>query len=419
MTTTDPTPLDGPVDPPDGPADPSHIRGRGFLDSGLYDDAIAELTQALGRAPASVAVIRDLAKAHLLRWRRALDAGGSAAPHATGTAALPSSDSAESERLLRRALELSPDDREAHGLIAQLRRVQEQQRHQRTRRGGPSRLIALGALISLIAAFGLVLIVYRSAPNPSRPHPDPPGAAIADLGGPSGGSFEGPRGEELVLELLPGELHQGVTLSPTHVELKLYSTAWFEYRGLLHNGTRDVISELEARIELFEEDGTVILTDHKTLLGDHEAPLRPGDVLPLGGTERATPAARRLRFTLTASKRAPSDDVEVPLQWGMPTPAGASLQVTQRRHRQNPHMGASWFVRYDLQVLNTGTNPVESLKFEARFLDAEGKQIATDDSWIVGPDDPPLPPGVAYGGTVLEIVERQPASIELWVARYE
>lgn len=412
--------------PPDGdeasePRDPHEVRGRGFLDSGLYDDAITELTSALESAPSDLPVIRDLAKAHLLRWRRALETGAASSAHPDAAA----SDQERAEGLLRLALDQAPDDRQSHALIAQLRRVQEQHARRRSRRGGRFGAFGFGLALALLAA-GLAgaLFVFRSAPSPppDRPEVRQPSVVTPEVGDPV--VFKAPDGADLVFELVAGPAHVGLSLEPTQVELKLYSTAWFGVEGLIHNGTDDVITELEARAELFAEDGTVLLTEHQTLLDEHEAPLRPGDVLPVGGTERATPEARRLRLTITASKRGPApasfeEDQVVPLRWGMEAPDGVELEVTRRRQRQNKHIGASWFVRHDLLVRNTGSVPVSSLKFESRFKDASGAQITTDDSWIVGPDDPPLQPGAAYGGTVVEIVDREPAEVELWVARLQ
>ena len=167
-------------------ADDHFTRGAGFAARGLWDDAIAELTEARELAPTRLDVSLELARAHHRRGQR--------------------DDQTQAERIARLALEWEPTNATAFALLAEL---DAGQRARRTRRrvalvGGLAALGLLGAYLVARPAPELDVPSTRSAPPAPRAAPTPP-AGAPDPGCPQHSVFV--HGHGCVpqdLEIVPG-----------------------------------------------------------------------------------------------------------------------------------------------------------------------------------------------------------------------
>jgi hypothetical protein len=322
-------------------------RGRGFLDHGLLDDAVRELTEAAALSPADPQTALDLARAHAARWR---DAGDEA-------------DRRAADRLARRCLALDPANEGAFGVLRALK----------SRRGRWPWL----AVAALVVIGGVVALLRAPAPRPASTAgapatpataaaPATPATAAAPAHGPLPVTLEGDR--ELVW--MPGESR-----------LDVYGAeAFYTVEGLLRNDGQRVLHHFQVKVEPLDAAGHALGTETVDLPGLLETDLRPRDTSSLFVTRTADArtAAVRLHVENVEAVERTAWPPSRPLKfaWSVPQPKGVDLVVRERQTENVPDtLQGGYYHEVVLEVTNPNQAPIRRLELRLRRLDAAGRTV--------------------------------------------
>jgi hypothetical protein len=341
-----------------------HQRGLGFLRHRRWADAVDELSAAGALAPDRLDVLHALASAHAGRWHQRR--------HPT--------DREAAESLARRCLDLAPDHEPSFVLLNTL---------DPAARTGPSRrwlkpalLLGLG-LVVLVGVMG----VWDRRPAPVAPAPVSNAPKPAPL-------------VEVPVSLVPDAKSTGMRLDARLSQLSNYeaSSYYKQAIALTNTGTTEW-QALTLQAEYLDADGTVIAQKSLTALPDHRAAVRPGDVHLFNDIQRATPRLQHVRLRVLVRQEVPIKAAKLmprPLAptWAAEAPDGVMLAFRERSGAVSRNaVLATVFVKPVVEIENSGSVTVKTLRMAISLYDAAGKLLGTRDHLAVSGEGMALPPG--------------------------
>jgi tetratricopeptide (TPR) repeat protein len=337
-----------------------HKRARHYIEVSRWDDAIAELTQAIALRPQEPDVRFALAEAHAGRWA---DDGRSA-------------DKQQAERAIRKVLEQQPDRKEAYALL---------QRLDKPRSGRRNALwIGMAGVVGLVAVMvslddgflrpdKMLRKALRSATRP------------AVVAGQTAGSDYSPVSEvDIPFQWDDSDKGQGLRASvrvsrlTRHKEPSLYN-----YAVLLTNQGHAVIDKLTVRLTYRSSGGAPLKEETVELLNSAYVPMRPGDELATG--------SMRLVPKETASVKASvvmRDEVEAPaafepgtpepVTWTVAKPGHVAIDVRKRYESLKPFLaGDKKSYEGHFELHNLGKGAISELEMAADILDRQDHVLKT------------------------------------------
>ncbi len=374
-------------------------RGEGYLQHDLLEEAIEELTLAVGLRPLDAAPALLLARAHAARWRRE----GRTADRERATV------------LAHRSLALDPESQEAYALLGTLKPA----------RSSRSRLAALIAAVVLVALLGggvLAGLMVRAPAPPATPEVTAP-AEVSPAVSPSRVAGK----SSLPVTVVPSSILPDLTLDTWSSELQqLSDSASFRLSSELVNGSDQLLKSASGELLLIAQDGSVVYQKSFDILGSYHPRLRPGDrhafyhntylsPLPEG---YQTPVRAEVRITEVSALQAAASYPEaeaVPLDWDVPHPAELEVSLHQRSSTAQPSLSGV-FHRGEYEVRTTPqSGSIERLKLRITYLDADGGIIGTDESYAVASSEPPMPPGSVRLVGFIESLSAAPAEVRISV----
>lgn len=352
-------------------------RAEGYREFQRWDDAIAELEQAVALEPLNLKAIDELAQTHRQRYFQKRQ------PR----------DRQAAEQLARQCLQLDPSYRPALELIDQLDQ--------------PHGLIALlqspamGFVLLMIFGLGGVSWGLVSFFQQRQTVSDPP-LAVQE----STPETEDNTGTEVLtipVDWQTTSALEGLILEREQSELSNYAAgkSFYEIQILLLNNSDQEIDELTANIELLDAEDRVLLSQSQEILPDYDATLRPGDRYTWSWITDTPSQVRQARLTVTQAKTVPAANAYSPspaidLAWVIPQPSDFQLVARERvaslsefgRDRQTHHLEA--------ELTNTGEVAISRLKIRITYFDDQGQAIRNDEQFVVLPrQDLPLLPDQA------------------------
>lgn len=355
-------------------------RAEGYAEFRRWDDAIAELEQAIELEPLNLEILYFLAESHRQRYQKR-------GKERDRTAA---------DELARQCLQLEPSHRAAMELLVALDQP----------RGLPKWLRLPKATVALLVLAGVgVLGGYQlwqdGQPRPVVDAPEStavPEQVVASPAAPTSGAQE----LDIPVEwVVPPEL-KGLSLAQTTSRLTNYQSgkSFYTVQTVLVNESDQELAKVNGVLDLLNDQGRVLASESRSLLDTYQAPLRPGDRHAWNWLTQtsATVSALRLQVstveaTPAAARYGPSPEKE--FLWDIEPPADLQLQVQERRSATRKYgMGEDRVTHKAILVFtNTGNAPVQGLKVQIRRYDGAGQAMESHDRYVVTRQAPPLLPG--------------------------
>jgi len=370
-------------------------RGLGYLQHGRHDDAVRELSAAAALAPERTDILQAAACAHRDRYR--------ARGHAE--------DRSKAERFARRCLELDPTYQPSFVLLNELDGTAAETVTPEV--PGPIRnrnALLAAMLLAALIAFVVALLVVRLPPPAggaarvavpevlsSAPPvaPQPPQVVVPDA-------------PAAPVEFVVPEALAGLKLSARRSKLDYYGDhGFYKLFGEVRNGSTLEFHQLKALVEVLDDQGTVVAADTTSILSDHEADFRPGDVLVHDSLTRVTKPATKARVTIQDYEGEPAGTAyasprPVSAKWAFERPEDLNIAVAERSSSR----AASGYFAAEFAITNTGTRPIKLMKFQMRYLDKAGQQLATGEFYLTITSQPSLPVGETWArATIHEVPE--------------
>ena len=391
-------------------------RGRGYLDHGLLDDAIAELRSAVVLRPLDAGMMLALAEAFAARFAARSDPD----------------DRQEADQLAKQALELDPALQGAFALRRQLADAGTSGSasaaavgEQATSRSPllPLLLMAGGA-VAAVALVGVVLLfVVRTGPAeaPVAPMVQEPATVAAVEAAPPAERFRG----QISAEVAPYAALPELALAPQQVELSEHPDSWaLKVNGRLQNGSDKLVTTARAQVELLAADGTVVhAKDFKVF---DNLTLRPGDteawytlVYEEGYADGyQTPVSAR--FSILSAEldaAAASYPPAAPADWawgeGVQHP-GLDVNIEERFVRTSDGILGQVFFEgvYEVTVAESSA-AVKTLRLQFTFLGEDGAVLLEDEQLVVFSSEPSMQPGEMRVQAIHSPLPKAPAAVKL------
>jgi len=379
----------------------AYTRGQGHLRYCNYGDAIRELEDACSLAPRNVEHLHALAQAHAARYRQSDE----------------ESDLTTAIALCNRTLAISATHEPSFGLLAGLKKSQA--KPGLTKKGW--------LLIAGVAVAGGGIALAMAPPRDEHAPPPSHAASVAEdasdePGAPLAGSPAGSPAVEKELTLdVEWVGREGLEFTAVQSQHNNYDdSSFYRLAATVKNTGTTEVSELKLKLQMLDAAGEPVgLPESVEAIRSYEAMLRPGDTAGFDQLHRSSHEAASVRMTVSkldaqpAPKRYP-DLVDVPLAWPDGLRPDWDLKVGERSHRVSSGFSTSNF-NGSFELRNVGDRVVRGLKIRANFLDAQGKQIAHDETYVVTNQEPPLPGGQSRSFVVLEGIPEGYASYQLQV----
>ncbi len=370
-------------------------RGMGFVDHGMWNDAVEQLREAAALAPSRVYLLHALANAYFCRGRdnKSKD------------------DMQQAEAWARRCLDLDPQYQAAFILLGEIKDQNIAESEGLSTRKAAMTLVGSlvlcvvgGSVASIIAVIiepslaedqntttetdsvvvndNLVVPVAATQPKDTKPVPLQPSAG------------------NLPVDFNPGRWKGQVALDLREVNNKVYTDkAYFSWKGLIENTGNLEIDEVTAKLELINGSDEVLVSDIITLVDDYKPALRPGDVNTFYTTKGSEAAVERAKVTITNVKAEPAakgyaKSKLISPKWAVKKPANLNIEVRERftSHSHNDMMNSGFF-KAAWEIKNTGSTPIRTVKVGLRLMDGNGTTL-DDSSWLVAfSSSPTIRPG--------------------------
>lgn len=369
-------------------------RGLGYLQHGRHDDAVTELEKAAALAPERTDILYAAARAYRERYR---------VRHR-------GDDRRAAEAFARRCLELDPTHDDCFRLLNDLDgtsttttpvTVVAQPMRQKSM---AAILLALGVAL-FIAVVAVYLLARQGPPASVAVAPSPPAVVAEAI--PST-TVAVPDVPGVPVQFVVPEALAGLELTARRSRLDYYSEGGFyKLEGAVVNHSRLELEELKAFVEVLDDSGTVVATDSATILSSHEANVRPGDVWVFDTLCRVAKPATKARVTLQDYEADPAASSyakpePVPVTWAFERPADLQVAVAER----SSALTGSGYFQTEFAITNVGTRPIKLMKFQMRYLDAAGKQLATRDFYLTITSKASLPVGETWArATINQVAE--------------
>jgi len=372
-------------------------RGLGYLQHGRHDDAIHELEAASALAPERTDLLYATARAYRDRYR---------VRHG-------SDDRSQAELYARRCLELDPQHQQSYQLLNDLDGMSVSVTAQPVAAGRNFRWLLLpGAVVGLLV---FVLLWFLSSAPATHVAPPAPPVVVAEAV-PST-TVAVPDLPAVPVQFVIPDALSGVELKARKSRLDYYGDGGFyKLTGELVNHSKLEFEELKAFVELLDDAGTVVASDASTILSSHEASVRPGDIWVFDSLTRVAKPATKVRVTLQDYEAGPAatsyaTPKPVPVTWAFERPADLQVEVSERSSSKS---GSGYF-QTEFAIKNVGTKPIKLMRFQMRYLDAAGKQLATREFFLTITSKASLPVGESWARATINRVPESFAKYELAV----
>lgn len=341
-----------------------HQRGMGFLRHRRWADAVEELKAASALAPDRLDVCHALASAHAGRWhqdRHPVDRDAA-------------------EALARRCLDLAPDHEPSFVLLNALDAP--------ARSGSPRRWLKPALLlgISLVSLAG-AMAAWDRRPATVSAVPASTAARPAPL-------------VEVPVSLVADAKAAGIRLDARLSQLANYETSSYYKQAIaLTNTGATEWQTLTLQAEYLDADGAVIAQKPVTALANHKASVRPGDVHLFNDLQRTTPRLQQVRLRVLVRQEVPIKAAKLvprPLEatWATAAPAGVKLAFRERSGAVSRNaMFSTVYVKPVVEIENTGSVTVKTLRMAISLYDAGNKLLGTWEHLAVSGEGMSLPPG--------------------------
>ena len=362
-------------------------RAEGYAEFRRWDDAIAELEQAVELEPLNLDILYFLADGYRQRYQK----------RGQGR------DRTAADALARQCLHLEPSHRAAMALRVALDQPRGLQKWVRLPKAKLTILVLVG-----VGGLGSYQLWYDRQPHPTpRPavtHPPEPSATpepiIASPTPPTTGTQE----LEIPVELVVPPKLKGLSLQQTTSRLTNYPSgkSFYTVQTLLVNESDQELAKVSGRLALLDDQGQVLESESRSLLDTYQAPLRPGDRHAWDWLTQTPATVRAMRLQIStveatpaAARHAASPTIE--LRWDIAPPADLQLQVQERRSTTRKYgFGEERLTHIAiLAFTNTGNEPVQRLKVQIRRYDETGQALEHHDRYVVTHQVPPLLPGAS------------------------
>ncbi|MEM7067071.1 MAG: hypothetical protein AAF572_28400 [Cyanobacteria bacterium P01_B01_bin.77] len=407
-------------------------RGRNYIEFGVLNEAIDELTQAMALDPLNLTILHCLANAYNLRYNREQEPA----------------DRQKALLVAKRCVELKPNDKEALVLISFLEHTpanDEQKVFQWTKQ-------KIGVVAGGVVTVGLGLMGLSRLPVFSQPPvllgPAPgtivPGSAIYESSTPGTSRQEAPVAADIDLsadvEIPVNFEYPGIVLEARLSQVGDYEDAvYYQLHGIFINAGDQEIRQLALKVEFLDQNNVAIAANDTEAIGISDAIIRPGDTHAFNLLQKVTSDLSTVQLSVTTLEQALARNTYVPptpinYGWDSLEPETISFELASRsevfggvgvaaaeaasmlddapialkvnddaseqaaaeqrqandaRQKQPNTYGfnAEWM------LINTGNYPLQKLKLKADFYDANDRRLQSEDVIAISKNDAPLLPG--------------------------
>ncbi len=380
------------------------IRGQGFLDHDMVDDAIDELVQAVLLLEDDLDALHYLALSHQRR----------------GSLHNTRRDHNEAARLARWCLSIDPKHERSFGILSQIghpdleksgdkppkAKLADDTTEPKTNRGFTVAIVLAVCVGALIGIWRINRMEAESADKGSY------SATYAQ---------DEDKDKTLDVAFDPPKEHRGLKLEVVRSKLNVYSkSAYYKLSGFIHNDGDTEVESVHLKLTLLGEDDEPLSTEIFKAPASHEPAIRPGDRAVIAQTLRTPPEALSARLEIQTVDQKSAGDYPsapaVPLKWDVKRPEGVKLEVRQRSLSELvPGTRNEYFHDGVFEIHHTGTTAVTMLKVQIRYKNDNNKIVTTDYTYAVATDDPPIEPDTHRLMRTIESVPKEVTHFELAV----
>lgn len=414
-------------------------RGRNYIEFGVLNDAIDELTQAMSLDPLNLEILHCLANAYNLRYNREEQ----------------SADRQKALLVAKRCVELKPNDKEALVLISFLEHTPantEQKISQWTKQ-------KIGIVAGGVATVGLGIMglsrlpVFSQPPAPLGPAPGTivPGSAIYESSTPGTDSQAAPAEIDLSADVdIPVIFdHPGIVLEARLSQVGDYEDAvYYQLHSVFINASNQEIRQLALNVEFLDQNNFAIAANATDAIGPSDAIIRPGDTHAFNLLQKVNSDLSAVQLSVTTLEQAPSRTTYVPptpinYSWdnlapetvsfelasrsevfggvGAAAAAGPTLEDapiavkvndgddensaqaaadTSKKQSNTYRFNAEWV------IINTSDYPLRELKLKADFYDANDRRLQSEEIVAISKNDALLLPGETRPFRVIKSIDK-------------
>ncbi|RMG23051.1 MAG: hypothetical protein D6730_15275 [Bacteroidetes bacterium] len=355
----------------------SLARAKGHSKYQNWDLAIAEYSQAFAIRPIEVEAAFGLASAYEQRWRENK----------------AETDKREAIKFAQICLRQDPRHEGALQLMSRLGRTANPARNKRKRW-----LLAMGAII--LALFVGKNLLRTSSPQKSSPPPPGPASRPASPSAVSASTLS------LPLQFVE---HDQLRFQSFASSLAVYDSAYsYKLRAYLPVEGME-LSALKLKIELLDEQASVLYSEVFDALASHQPVARAGDLLAIGYDhyQKGVLPIAGARLGVHSMQQAPAPAAYQPaaplqLKWERPPPANIALTAGMRLDQlSSSRFTAQSFHKIVLEITNQGQANLQRLKLRLDWKDERGEVLQSKSLYVVSTSTPPLLAGQrrTAGGT--------------------
>ena len=353
-------------------------RGNGFLNHQNWEDALDELKQAHAIKPYEVSVLYDLALTYQGLWKE-----GGKKQHKKSAI-----------HYARQCLTIKADHSGALQMLSDFRRKIFSLQRNKKRKESFKEIRGWGVFFMITIAFIIFANWILSTDHPSKSR-----NKQADLTQPLNAHSENtPREEniELPVELVQDQKSKGLMLQ---IESSIYevrhtknSVNYFKFLGDLTIQDH-TITLLYLKVEILNQQDSIIHTDHIKAVWDLSTTFRPGDVIPLNYSQTTKDIQetdwKSIRFKVDAIKKqalpsglAKENYPQIEVKWKGYRSKNFDIQIRERERSidEIKHLPSARDRVYEkpvLEIKNTGKYPINKLILEVKWYDQKDKELST------------------------------------------
>lgn len=390
-------------------------RGLGYLQYGRHDDAIKELEAAAALAPVRIDILYATAQAYRDRYRSLRHPD----------------DRRKAELFVRRCLDIEPQHQPSFQLLNDLDHAYL------TVVSKPSPppvklrqlLITLAVLIPLAST--AMFFLTKPTSQPDRPpliatHIVEPPTIPATVNPPNvANAVDIPDVPNVPVQFVVPEALSGIEIKARKSRLDYYNDGGFySLEGELRNQSKLEFEEIKAFLELIDEKGSIVATDSAQIHSNIDARIRPGDVWVFNSLCRIAKPAVKARVTIQDYNATPAATAYAPgkpvlVTWAFERPQDMQVEVLERLRTQSSSSSSTVYFSTEFAIKNTGTRPIQLMRFQMRYLDAAGKQLSTWEFYLTIKTDAVQPVGETWARSTIHEVPQSIARYELMVIEAE
>ncbi|MEO0759089.1 MAG: hypothetical protein AAFY78_19705 [Cyanobacteria bacterium J06648_16] len=383
-------------------------KGDSYSQYEQWDEAIAELTQALTLCPLNPDYIFALAAAYSGRYQQ----------HGR------KADREQAMALAQQCLKFRPNDLRVLKITGQTL-PNPQPFRRRHKRLALVLGTALGAVLIGLDRAGIV-DVNQLLGNPAPPSTIESAAVededtLANLGTPVA-DRSAAQEAEVDIPILYDDAT--LVIDPRLSRLSNYDQrSFYKLRGALVNQSQTELVALNLKVEYLDAEDRVMAEESQAVLSDSDAPLRPGDTYPVSLIEELSPKLAAVRLTVLTRDQLPAPASYEPsptvnYAWAITPPANLSVDITARRDQFDSYTSAAYHDAV-FAFTNTGEVAIQQLKLQIEFFDEREKRIGEATIPAIYGDDVPLLPGETRPVRSIKSVPETYASYRLTVIEAE